>query len=117
MPTVSRRDQNNYVESTYFPNSNFVDGRQERPRLPSLSQNAYISDLDPEDLGGITREVRQSVVEDNRYRNENTDSRILERVFTHKLITAEMTKSIIDRQLDAAEALRSRSDDWLRPVD
>ena len=119
MPTVSRKDENMYQGLSYFPNSEIqpsASGRRERARLPppGLAQNPYTAALDTDTE--YVRELRQSVVEDNRYNKDDTDARIMDRVFTHQLITAEMTKSIVERQLEAAETLRPKTDSWLRPV-
>lgn len=117
MPTTSRKDTTVYVGSSYFPDQLgglSVSGRQERARLPGpIDSNPFLSSLDPSEL---VREIRRSVVEDNRFYKNDTDARISERVFTHQMLTAEDTRAIVERQVNA-ERLRPVTDDWLRPVD
>ena len=116
MPTASRNDTGVYTGASYFPDQLGVqNGRQERARLPgTIDSNPFLTSLEPSQ---IVREIRRSVIEDNRFYNDDTDARINERVFTHQLITAEDTRAIIERQVNAAERLRPVADDWLRPVD
>ena len=111
MPTVSRNDVNLYREESFFPDSKILpsaSGMAERARLPQqdMSRNPYTSSVDIPDL---LREVQKSIGEDNRFRNTDTDARIVQRVFTDQMITAEMTRSIVERQVAAAEKLRGKS--------
>lgn len=111
MPTVSRNDSNLYREESFFPDSRArpsASGMVDRARLPQqdMSRNPYTSSVDGIDL---LREVQRSVVEDNRFRNTDTDARIIQRVFTDQLVTPEMTRSIVERQVSAAEKLRGKS--------
>lgn len=100
MPSTSKMDPNLYIESSYFPDSTKALspwGRQERARLPSTS-NPYTNTLDTDmNPSAIIREVRRSIVEDNRFRSYDIESRILERVFTHHLLSAEDTRAIVER--------------------
>jgi len=111
MPTVSRNDMKQYREETFFPDSRALpsaSGMVDRARLPQqdTSRNPYTSSIEGT---GLLREVQNSVIEDNRFRNMDTDSRIVQRVFTDQMITAEMTRSIVERQVAAAEQLRGKS--------
>jgi len=111
MPTVSRNDENLYREESFFPDSRgrpSASGMAERARLPQqdTSRNPFTSSIEGPDL---LREVQRSIVEDNRFRNTDTDARIIHRVFTDQLVTPEMTRSIVERQVAAAEQLRGKS--------
>ena len=111
MPTVSRNDINLYRGESFYPDSKALpsaSGMTERARLPQqdLGKNPFTSSLDGPDL---LREVQKSVGEDNRFRNLDTDARIVQRVFTDHMITAEMTRSIVERQVAAAELLKPKS--------
>ena len=100
MPTTSKMDPNLYIEASYFPDSTKALspwGRQERARLPSTN-NPFTNTLDTDvNPSAIIREVRRSVVEDNRFRSYDIESRILERVFTHQQLSAAETRAIVER--------------------
>ena len=72
MPTASRIDVKLY-KKPYFPDNPNPDacGKSERSRLPKISSSI--------------RDVQRSIVEDNRFRNTDTDARIIERVFNQRL--------------------------------
>jgi hypothetical protein len=72
MPTASQIDVKLY-KKPYFPDNPNPDasGKTERSRLPKISSSI--------------RDVQRSIVEDNRFRNTDTDARIIERVFNQKL--------------------------------
>lgn len=107
MPTASRNDTSLYTSLSFFPDKlGTQNGRQDRARLPgTIDSNPLLNSLEPSE---VVREIRRSVIEDNRFYNEDTDARINERVFTHQLSA--------ERQVNA-ERLRPVVDDWLRPVD
>ena len=94
MPTASRNDTTIYTSSSFFPDQlggPSVSGRQERARLPgSIDSNPFLTSLDPSE---VVREIRRSVIEDNRFNRSDTDARINERVFTHH----EDTRNIVER--------------------
>ena len=117
MPTVSRNDINQYGGPSFYPDSTATpstSGLVERAYLPRLdSSNPFLSSLDtmrsPESL---TREIKHSVVEDNRFRTEDTDSRILNRVFTDRLIPTEMRTAIFEKQVSASELFTASNQVW-----
>ena len=117
MPTVSRIDVNQYKGASFYPDSistPSASGMVERPQLPRLDAcNPYLASLDsvgsPEIL---TREIRHSVVEDTRFRTVDTDSRIINRVFTDRLIPTEMRTSILERNIEASELFTASNQVW-----
>ena len=115
MPSASRADINQYRTDGFYPSISTLPsagGTVERSRLPRLdSSNPYLASLNP-DLNMETREIRQSVVEDNRFRTEDTDARILSRVFTDRLIPTEMRTSILERQITASELFTASNQVW-----
>jgi hypothetical protein len=117
MPSAARQDQGQYIEQSYFPDSNRFgpSGKQERARLPAvpITKNPYAASLDIDgDPQNIVRELRSSVNEDNRFNRQDAGARMMERVFTHQWVPAEMTKSIVEQQMNAADRLRSARDDY-----
>jgi hypothetical protein len=98
-PSTSRRDRNLYVTSTYFPNSTQLPdktGRQERVRLPGAF-NPFTSNLDTDqNPAAIIREVRLSILEDNRFAPGDTDARMNERVFVYHSLPAEDSRAILN---------------------
>jgi len=86
LPTTSRLDTNTYIDDNqYFPNAPGLPdgmGLQARARLPAqgIDRNPFTSSLD----GGVIREVRRSVIEDNRFSKDDTGARMVQRVFQSK---------------------------------
>lgn len=117
MPTVSRNDINQYRQGGFYPDSTATpsaSGMVERANLPRLdSSNPFLSSLDsvgsPESL---TREIKHSVIEDNRFNIVDTDSRMLNRVFTDRLIPTEMRTSIVERNVAASELFSASNQVW-----
>ena len=110
MPSSGRQDQRDYANQSYFPSANKSASsiRLERPVLPG-SYNPYMT---PGSDQNTVRELQGCVTEDVRFRSEDAGNRIVERIFTHQWVPAEMTKTIVDQQLFVAERLRSRGDDY-----
>ena len=116
MPSMSRQDERPYSSyGSYFP-----DGRQgQRPHVPpaSLFQNAWLDGFDVEG-GGSARELRSAVREQARSEGD-VSARIAGRTFQNQWIPPAMTQRIVNAQIDAADALRPRADDWhqrIRPA-
>ena len=114
MPAAARQDERSYaphneaVAGGYFP-----DGRQgQRPQVPptSLFQNAWLDGFDVEG-GGAAREVRSAVKEQGRSEGD-VSARIVGRTFQNQWIPPAVTQRIVNAQIDAADALRPRFDDW-----
>lgn len=117
MPSAARQDQRSYVTDSYFPDSRTSE--RGRTMLPprSLNQNQYTASLDIDgDPHNTVRELQSSVKEDTRFTNEDTGIRIMERVFTHQWVPAELTRTIVETQLLAAERLRPQGDDYTKTV-
>jgi hypothetical protein len=114
-PSNSRQDQRTWTGgSTYFPTN--PDPLQ-RPTLPpkSLFQNAWLDGFDVEG-GGVARELRGAVKEDNQHRFEDVSARLAGRTFEHQWIPPTVTKQIVNQQIDAAVRLRPVADDyWRKP--
>jgi hypothetical protein len=114
MPAISRQDERPYaphdgaVAGGYFPDSR--DGS--RPRVPptSLFQNAWLDGFDVEG-GGAARELR-SAVKEQAPREADISARIAGRTFQNQWIPPAVTQRIVNAQIDAADALRPRFDDW-----
>lgn len=90
LPTTSRMDTNTYIDSRnlYFPNAPGLPdatGLHARAMLPAqgIDRNPFTSSLD----GGVIREVRRSVIEDNRFSKDDTGARMVQRVFQSKATT------------------------------
>jgi len=116
MPTVSKYDTNQYSGASFYPDSSAfpsVSGQVERPRLPRLdSSNPFLASLDTECPETLIREIKHSVVEDTRFRKDDVDSRIINRVFTDRLIPTEMRTSIVERQVAASELFTASNQVW-----
>jgi hypothetical protein len=116
MPTVSKFDVNQYRSGGFYPDSTAfpsVSGLVERPRLPRLdSSNPFLASLDTECPETVIREIKHSVIEDTRFRTGDVDSRILNRVFTDRLIPMEMRTSIVERQVTASELFTASNQVW-----
>jgi hypothetical protein len=94
-PTVSRQDTRSYLASPYFSGS----------LLPSnVSWTAGGDDQN------AIRSLKNSVKETRLH--DDAGARILERNFTHQWVPADMTKRIVDTQLETAERLRPQQDEW-----
>ena len=117
MPTASKYDVNQYSAGGFYPDSPAfpsASGHVERPRLPRLdSSNPFLATLDvvrnPE---ALCREIRHSVTEDTRFRTDDVDSRIINRVFTDRLIPTEMRTSIVERNVAASELFTASNQVW-----
>lgn len=108
MPAAGRQDERPYAAGGYFP-----DGRRgERPSVPptSLFQNAWLDGFDVEG-GGAARELRSAVKEQART-EADISARIAGRTFQNQWIPPAVTQRIVNAQIDAADALRPRYDDW-----
>jgi hypothetical protein len=116
MPTQSKFDVNQYSSGGFYPDSAAfpsASGLVERPRLPRLdASNPYLSSLDVESPEALCREIRHSVIEDTRFRTDDTDSRIINRVFTDRLIPTEMRTSIVERNIAASELFTASNQVW-----
>ena len=116
MPTTSKYDLNQYSSGGFYPDSPAfpsVSGQVERPRLPRLdSSNPFLASLDTECPETLIREIKHSVIEDNRFRKDDVDSRIINRVFTDRLIPTEMRTSIVERQVAASELFTASNQVW-----
>lgn len=116
MPAAARQDNRPYGDSgSYFPD---VRGN-ERPRIPpaSLFQNAWLDGFDVEG-GGAARELR-SAVREQAPNEADISARIAGRTFQNQWIPPAVTQRIVNAQIDAADALRPRADDWhqrIRPA-
>jgi len=112
-PQAARTDERPYTaaqEVAYFPDS---PEPLERPRLPAknLFQNPWALGYDIEG-GNITRELRATVKENNRFLTENTSLRIAGRTFEHQWVPAEATKAIANQKIEASELLRPGQDNF-----
>ena len=116
MPTTSKYDVNQYSSGGFYPDSTSfpsTSGQVERPRLPRLdSSNPYLASLDTQKPEALCREIRHSVVEDTRFRKDDVDSRIINRVFTDRLIPTEMRTSIVERNVAASELFTASNQVW-----
>jgi len=116
MPTASKYDTNQYSSGGFYPDSSAfpsASGQVERPRLPRLdSSNPYLASLNIENPQTLIREIKHSVVEDTRFRTDDVDSRIINRVFTDRLIPTEMRTSIVERQVAASELFTASNQVW-----
>ena len=116
MPTASKYDVNQYKSGGFYPDSTAfpsASGHVERPRLPRLDAcNPYLSSLDTQKPETLAREIRHSVVEDTRFRTDDVDSRIINRVFTDRLVPTEMRTSIVERNVAASELFTASNQVW-----
>ena len=108
-PTASRSDTVTWtptgLHTPYYP-----DGPPlQRPRVPptSLFQNDWMNGFDMESRD-TAREMRSVVKEDNRFREQDSSTRIMGRTFEHQWVPS----AIVDAQLVAAERLRPAPDDY-----
>jgi hypothetical protein len=109
MPATARQDDRPYGQGSYFPDSS---RRGERPSMPptSLFQNAWFDGFDIEG-GGAGRELR-GVVKEQAPNEADISARIAGRTFQNQWIPPAVTHRIVNAQIDAADALRPRADDW-----
>jgi hypothetical protein len=111
-PTTSRTDERHYSPAgliPYYPDAPPLH----RPKLPphSLFQNSWMEGFNMESRDTV-RELRAAVKEENRFRVEETSSRIMGRTFEHQWLPPTATQHIVTSQLDAAERLRPTYDDY-----
>ena len=105
-PTVSRQDTRTYLNEDYFPSIATRPG--EIPQRPVLPSQKYFPDSDQNTI----RNFNGAVKENNSFRTEDRSARIMERNFTHQWLTPDMTKSIVNSQVQTAELLRPKQDDY-----
>jgi len=112
-PALSRTDNRPYHNAVeYYPDS---VSPTERPVLParSLFQNPWANGYDIES-GDVTRELRGTVRESNRFLTEDASSRMAGRTFEHQWIPAAASRNIAERKIAASELLRPAQDDYRR---
>ncbi len=121
MPAVSRQDPRSYVTGpVYYPDAPAIrpgEQIQQRPMVParSMFQNAWTTELDMEGHApNMAREMRAVVKEENRFRMEDSSARMMDRMFQHQWNLPAPTN--LQEQLQAAEALRPKQDDYRVPM-
>jgi hypothetical protein len=105
-PTVSRQDTRSYLHDEYFPSS--IPRPGESHQRPTLPTQTYSSDNDQNSIRAFNGVVK----EDNSFRTEDRSARIMERNFTHQWLSPEATKHIVQNQIQTAELLRPKQDDY-----
>lgn len=105
-PTVSRQDTRMYTNEEYFPVA--VPRPGEAPQRPSIPTQKYSPESNPNTVRGFSGAVK----ENNSFRTEDRSIRIMERNFTHQWLSPEMTQTIVSSQIQTAELLRPKQDDY-----
>jgi len=105
-PTLSRQDTRTYTNEEYFPVA--VPRPGEAPQRPVIPTQKYSPEIDPNTVRGFSGVVK----ENNSFRTEDRSVRIMERNFTHQWLSPEMTQTIVKSQIQTAELLRPKQDDY-----